>query len=78
MGRRPRSRAVLGGLLPDLGPGLRARQLSGGEHRRTALAAVLRATDDLLLLDEPTNHLDIEAIGWLAGYLREFGRAPWW
>ena len=26
---------------------------------------------DLLLLDEPTNHLDIEAISWLAGYLRE-------
>ena len=26
---------------------------------------------DLLLLDEPTNHLDIEAITWLAGYLRQ-------
>ncbi len=39
------------------------------------LAAVLRASDDLLLLDEPTNHLDIEAISWLAGYLREFGQS---
>ena len=50
-------------------------RLSGGERRRTMLAAVLRASDDLLLLDEPTNHLDIEAISWLAGYLREFGRS---
>ena len=30
---------------------------------------------DLLLLDEPTNHLDIEAISWLAGYLRAQAQA---
>ena len=50
----------------------RSRQLSGGERRRAALAALLLRSYDLLLLDEPTNHLDIEAVSWLAGYLREF------
>jgi ATP-binding cassette subfamily F protein uup len=70
----PRSRAVIGALLGDIDTGARIGQLSGGERRRVMLAAVLRAPHDLLLLDEPTNHLDIEAIRWLAGYLREFGR----
>jgi ABC transport system ATP-binding/permease protein len=67
-----RSRSVIGALLGDLDFGADVRRLSGGERRRTALAALLRRSYDLLLLDEPTNHLDIEAITWLAGYLREF------
>ncbi len=67
-----RSRSVIRALLGGLDFGADARQLSGGERRRTALAALLRRSYDLLLLDEPTNHLDIEAITWLAGYLREF------
>jgi ABC transport system ATP-binding/permease protein len=70
-----RSRAVLGALLSDIDMDADLGRLSGGERRRTMLAAVLRGTHDLLLLDEPTNHLDIEAIRWLAGYLREFGRS---
>ena len=70
-----RSRSVIEALLGDIDLGAQVRQLSGGERRRTMLAAVLRASDDLLLLDEPTNHLDIEAISWLAGYLREFGKS---
>ena len=45
--------------------------MSGGERRRVALASLLVDDPDLLVLDEPTNHLDIEAITWLAGYLRE-------
>ena len=68
----PRSRAVIGALLGGLDFNADVRQLSGGERRRTALAALLRCEHDLLLLDEPTNHLDIEAITWLAGYLREY------
>ena len=67
----PRARAVVGALLGDIDLGADVRDLSGGERRRTALAALLLGTYDLLLLDEPTNHLDIEAINWLAGYLRE-------
>jgi ATP-binding cassette subfamily F protein uup len=71
----PRSRAVLGALLDGIDLNAEITRLSGGERRRTMLAAVLRVPHDLLLLDEPTNHLDIEAIRWLAGYLREFGRS---
>jgi ABC transport system ATP-binding/permease protein len=67
-----RSRSVITALLGGLDFAADVRHLSGGERRRTALAALLRRTYDLLLLDEPTNHLDIEAIGWLAGYLREY------
>jgi ATP-binding cassette subfamily F protein uup len=70
-----RSRSVLAALLSGIDLAARAEHLSGGERRRVALAALLRGTHDLLLLDEPTNHLDIEAIRWLAGYLREYGRA---
>jgi ABC transport system ATP-binding/permease protein len=68
----PRSRSVVGALLGGVDLSADVRQLSGGERRRTALAALLRSSYDLLLLDEPTNHLDIEAISWLAGYLRQF------
>ena len=70
-----RGRGLLRALLSDIDTGARAEQLSGGERRRVALAALLRGTHDLLLLDEPTNHLDIEAIGWLAGYLTSYGPA---
>jgi ATP-binding cassette subfamily F protein uup len=71
----PRGRAVLAGLLGGIDIEASVTQLSGGERRRTMLAAVLRVPHDLLLLDEPTNHLDIEVIRWLAGYLREFGKS---
>jgi ABC transport system ATP-binding/permease protein len=71
----PRIRAVMTALLPGMDLATPAQRLSGGESRRVALAAVLVGEYDLLLLDEPTNHLDVEAIDWLARYLRDLGRA---
>jgi ATP-binding cassette subfamily F protein uup len=70
-----RGRSVIAALLSGIDLNARAERMSGGERRRVALAALLRSDHDLLLLDEPTNHLDIEAIRWLAGYLRDHGRA---
>src|SRR5262249_55311744 len=70
-----RSRSVIAVLLSGMDRSARVERMSRGERRRVALAALLRGDHDLLLLDEPTNHLDIEAIRWLAGYLRDHGRA---
>src|SRR5271166_1766126 len=67
----PRARAIMAELLPGIGVEATAGQLSGGERRRVALAALLVAERDVLLLDEPTNHLDIEAIDWLGRHLRD-------
>ncbi|MCI7474719.1 MAG: ABC-F family ATP-binding cassette domain-containing protein [Clostridiales bacterium] len=47
-------------------------ELSGGERRRVALAAVLARPCDVLLLDEPTNHLDDRMVGWLEDFLRSW------
>jgi len=44
-------------------------ELSGGQKKRIALAAVLISEPDLLILDEPTNHLDLDMIVWLERYL---------
>jgi ATP-binding cassette subfamily F protein uup len=66
---------VITALLSGIGFGSQAERLSGGETRRVALASLLIGEHDLLLLDEPTNHLDVEAIAWLAGFLRDQGTA---
>jgi ABC transport system ATP-binding/permease protein len=71
----PLARAVVGELLSGISLGAAAAQLSGGERRRVALAALLATQLDVLLLDEPTNHLDIEAIDWLGKHLRDRGCA---
>lgn len=46
--------------------------LSGGQRKRTALAAALMQPADILILDEPTNHLDAEMTQWLEERLRRF------
>ena len=66
-----RARAVTAELLGGIDLDADATRLSGGERRRTALAALLASDFDVLLLDEPTNHLDLEAIDWLGRHLRD-------
>jgi ATP-binding cassette subfamily F protein uup len=47
-------------------------QLSGGQRKRVALAALLAREWDALILDEPTNHLDLDAIAYLEARLATF------
>ena len=63
-------RDVISGLLNDLDFSVRVGELSGGQRRRVALAALLTQELDVVMLDEPTNHLDIEGVAWLAQHLR--------
>ena len=63
-------RDVIGGLLNDLDWAKPIGELSGGQRRRVALAALLAKDLDVVMLDAPTNHLDIEGVAWLAGHLK--------
>ena len=47
-------------------------ELSGGQRKRLALAAVLLSPADILILDEPTNHLDNEMADWLESFLKSW------
>ena len=47
-------------------------ELSGGQKKKAALAALFVTEADLLILDEPTNHLDLEIADWLEGMLKKF------
>lgn len=50
----------------------KTKELSGGQRKRLALAAVLLVPCDILLLDEPTNHIDHEMADWLEDYLKKW------
>ena len=45
-------------------------ELSGGQVKRVAMAALLAREPQVLILDEPTNHLDIDIIEWLEAWLK--------
>ena len=53
----------------------RLGEMSGGQRRRFALAALLLRPVDAMVLDEPTNHLDDEGVDFLISELKEF-RGP--
>ncbi|MBZ8176262.1 ATP-binding cassette domain-containing protein [Corynebacterium poyangense] len=67
----PKIRDIISGLVADISWDKKIGELSGGQRRRVALAALLIEEWDLIALDEPTNHLDVEGIAWLADHLKK-------
>ena len=52
-----------------------AKNLSGGERARLALALITRDAPHVLILDEPTNHLDVDAREALVQALNDYSGA---
>ena len=67
----PAVRDIHAGLLADVDLAADVDTLSGGQHRRVALAHVLTQDAQVVVLDEPTNHLDVEGVDWLARHLQK-------
>lgn len=61
------------GLEAEFGTHSRIRGLSGGQKVKLVLAAAMWNNPHILVLDEPTNYLDREALGALAGAIKEYG-----
>lgn len=71
--RQDQALSALG--LADLDRTKALGELSGGQQRRLALAAILIGRPDSLVLDEPTNHLDRDGIEFLVAELSNW-RGP--
>lgn len=68
-----RAERVLAGLdLRDIDQARRLAELSGGQVRRLALAAMLIRRPRIMLLDEPTNHVDDAGLEFLQDMLSKF------
>lgn len=66
-----RCKAMLSKLGMDL-YGAPMANLSGGQKKRVAIAALLAKETNLLILDEPTNHMDNPVIEWMEQYLKAY------
>lgn len=60
--------------ITDLAP-LAPYRLSGGQKKRTALAAIVSMNPDALVLDEPTNGLDEDSADAVTAFLLAYARA---
>ncbi|KAI8083059.1 P-loop containing nucleoside triphosphate hydrolase protein [Halteromyces radiatus] len=60
------------GLDPDIAQYSKVSELSGGQKVKVVIAAAMWNNSHMLILDEPTNFLDREALGGLAGAIKNW------